>query len=301
MVRPADFDDEKTYPWILALHGGPEGAWTDGWKQQFHAAAWAEQGYVVVLPNITGGTGFGTKFRDVIQGASFGAYLISCLFSHQVITKVKPYVSVYKSAALLTCQQVLRRHLADGIFSLPTWLMQTDQIVNNGSFGESTFPWARPENLDRCNPARPDRLVKFRNAPPTLVMTGDRDHRSPTTEALAMFKTLQAQGVPSALLTFSVEGRWITGRDENSLRWYRTAFEWANDCVAGKMKRGDVDIQWMDIRIVWRDCAIVAIVTSTVMAWNPQRNRSVVHLSRQDYSPRRAPKRNGSIRKKQNR
>ncbi|KAM3432758.1 hypothetical protein MY4824_006393 [Beauveria thailandica] len=125
----------------------------------------------------------------------------------------------------------------DAIFSLPTWLMQTDQIVNNDSFGESTFPGTRPENLDRCNPARPDRLAKFRNAPPTLVITGDRDHRSPTTEALAMFKTLQAQGVPSALLTFSDEGRWITGRDENSLRWYRTTFEWANDCVAGKMKR----------------------------------------------------------------
>ncbi|PQK15492.1 hypothetical protein BB8028_0005g10050 [Beauveria bassiana] len=255
MVRPADFDDEKTYPWILALHGGPEGAWTDGWKQQFHAAAWAEQGYVVVLPNITGSTGFGTKFRDnvrgswggrpvddvsqlikhletvpyldqnksVIQGASFGAYLISCLFSHGIITKF--------------CGAIWH----DGIFSLPTWLMQTDQIVNDGSFGESTFPWTQPENLERFNPARPERLVKFRNAPPTLVTTGDRDYRSPTTEALAMFKTLQAQGVPSALLTFSDEGHWITGRDENSLRWYRTAFEWAHDCVAGKIKRGDID------------------------------------------------------------
>lgn len=34
MLRPSDFDENKTYPWILAPHGGPEGAWSDGWKQQ---------------------------------------------------------------------------------------------------------------------------------------------------------------------------------------------------------------------------------------------------------------------------
>ncbi|TQW01202.1 oligopeptidase family protein [Cordyceps javanica] len=255
VVRPADFDQNKKYPWILSPHGGPEGAWTDGWKQQFHAAAWAEQGYVVLLPNITGSTGFGTKFRDnvrgswggrpvedliqlikhletvpyldqdkaVICGASFGAYMISCLCSHEVITKF--------------CGAIWH----DGIYSLPTWLIQTDQVVNDGSFGESTFPWIQPENLDRFNPARPDRLAKFRNAPPTLVTNGDKDYRSPTTEALSIFKTLQAQGVPSALLTFADEGHWITGRDENSLRWYRTAFDWANSCISGKIQRGDVN------------------------------------------------------------
>ncbi len=138
IVRPADFDDSKTYPWILAPHGGPEGAWMDAWQPRAHAAAWAEQGYVMILPNITGSTGFGTKFRDstflinrssyadirltrpdvrgswgdrpvqdliqlikhletvpyldqdkaMITGASYGAYMISCLCSHQVITKV---------------------------------------------------------------------------------------------------------------------------------------------------------------------------------------------------------------------
>ncbi|ATY62913.1 oligopeptidase family [Cordyceps militaris] len=255
VVRPAAFDVTKTYPWILSPHGGPEAAWTDGWKQQFHAAAWAEQGYVVILPNITGSTGFGTKFRDdvrgswggrpvedllqlmkhletvpyldqdkaVIIGASFGAYMISCLCSHEVITKF--------------CGAIWH----DGIFSLPTWLLQTDQIVHDGSFGASTFPWIQPANLARFDPARPDRLAQFRHAPPTLVTSGDRDYRSPTTEALAFFKTLRAQGVPAALLTFADEGHWITDREENALRWYRTAFAWAKSCVEGKIRRGDVD------------------------------------------------------------
>lgn len=34
IIRPSDFDETKKYPWILSPHGGPEGAWTDGWKQQ---------------------------------------------------------------------------------------------------------------------------------------------------------------------------------------------------------------------------------------------------------------------------
>lgn len=121
------------------------------------------------------------------------------------------------------------------------WVIQTDQIVNDGSFGDSVFPWISPANLDQFNPARPDRLEHFRNAPPTLVTTGDKDYRSPTADALAFFRTLQGHGVPSALLTFEDEGHWITGRDENSLRWYRTTIDWVNKCVSGELKRGDVD------------------------------------------------------------
>lgn len=32
IVRPSDFDANKTYPWVLMPHGGPVTAWTDSWS-----------------------------------------------------------------------------------------------------------------------------------------------------------------------------------------------------------------------------------------------------------------------------
>lgn len=31
LVKPADFDPSKKYPVAFLIHGGPQGAWTDGW------------------------------------------------------------------------------------------------------------------------------------------------------------------------------------------------------------------------------------------------------------------------------
>lgn len=32
MLLPSDFDETKKYPWVLSPHGGPIGAWSDGWN-----------------------------------------------------------------------------------------------------------------------------------------------------------------------------------------------------------------------------------------------------------------------------
>ncbi|KAK4503647.1 hypothetical protein PRZ48_004562 [Zasmidium cellare] len=44
VLRPDKFDETKTYPWVLMIHGGPVSAWADAWNPR---------------PNITGSTGYG--------------------------------------------------------------------------------------------------------------------------------------------------------------------------------------------------------------------------------------------------
>ena len=79
IIRPSDFCENEAYPWVLMVHGGPVSAWADTWSfrvsriivinvmganadaPQWSAAAWAQQGYVVVCPNITGSTGYGLE------------------------------------------------------------------------------------------------------------------------------------------------------------------------------------------------------------------------------------------------
>ncbi|MBX9626734.1 MAG: S9 family peptidase, partial [Gemmataceae bacterium] len=68
VLKPPGFDPKKKWPVAYLVHGGPQSAWEDGWSWRWNPEVWAAQGYVVVLPNPRGSTGFGQKFVDEISG-----------------------------------------------------------------------------------------------------------------------------------------------------------------------------------------------------------------------------------------
>ncbi|HMC90313.1 MAG TPA: prolyl oligopeptidase family serine peptidase, partial [Gemmataceae bacterium] len=61
ILKPPGFDANKKWPLAFLVHGGPQGAWEDGWSYRWNPELWAAQGYVVALPNPRGSTGFGQK------------------------------------------------------------------------------------------------------------------------------------------------------------------------------------------------------------------------------------------------
>jgi putative ABC transport system permease protein len=62
LLKPPGFDPAKKWPVVYLVHGGPQGAWEDGWSFRWCPQAWAARGYVVALPNPRGSTGFGQGF-----------------------------------------------------------------------------------------------------------------------------------------------------------------------------------------------------------------------------------------------
>ena len=54
IIKPSFFENGLTYPVAFFVHGGGTGAWTDSWSMRWNPLVIAEQGYIVVLPNITG-------------------------------------------------------------------------------------------------------------------------------------------------------------------------------------------------------------------------------------------------------
>ncbi|KID92040.1 prolyl oligopeptidase [Metarhizium guizhouense ARSEF 977] len=252
MLRPNDFDENKKYPWVLMPHGGPISSWDDAWSTRWNMAAWAEQGYIIVCPNITGSVGYGLEFarringewggrpfqdllnlityleklpyldqdKAVLAGASYGGYMVSWMLGHEIINKF--------------CGAIWH----DGIFNLPSFFLQTDALYEGGNFEGALYPWQRPMAFERFNPARPELLRNWRNAPPTLVIHSEKDYRCPITEGIATYNTLKGNGVPSRLLIFPNEGHWVLD-PENSLVWHKTVWDWVKRCVSGEIKRGD--------------------------------------------------------------
>lgn len=67
VMKPSTLSASKRYPLALLIHGGPQGAWLDSWSTRWNPAIFAEAGYIAVMVNPTGSTGYGQDFTDRIQ------------------------------------------------------------------------------------------------------------------------------------------------------------------------------------------------------------------------------------------
>ena len=68
LIRPPGFDAAKKYPVKFLIHGGPEGNWGEAWSYRWNAELFAANGYVVVMINPRGSSGYGQDFIDAIKG-----------------------------------------------------------------------------------------------------------------------------------------------------------------------------------------------------------------------------------------
>ena len=63
VMKPADYEEGKTYPAILHIHGGPRTVFSDVFHHEMQM--WANAGYFVFFSNPRGSDGRGTAFGDI--------------------------------------------------------------------------------------------------------------------------------------------------------------------------------------------------------------------------------------------
>jgi len=235
LIRPPQFSASQKYPMLELLHGGPQSMWTDAWGYRWNPQVFAGAGYVILMINRRGSTGYGQKFTDEITNDWGGkAYVDIMKGTDAAITKY-PFIDKSRLAA------------AGGSYGgyMADWLAtHTDRfkaiISHAGVYDEVSMyateelwfqehdlqgtPWGAPENYKEWAPSTyAGDLGKYKT--PTLVIAGERDYRVPYTQSLEFFNTLQRQGVPSKLLIFPDEGHWVL-KPENSQLWYKTFLDW---------------------------------------------------------------------------
>lgn len=236
VVRPSNFSSENKYPLAYLIHGGPQGAWTRSWSTRWNPAIFAEQGYIVVLPNPTGSTGYGQAFVDAIQGSWGGLPYEDLVHGWEFIKDNLSYVDTNRAVALgasyggyvmnwFQGHPVSKRFKAlvchDGVFSMANQMSSDEQYFPNHDLGGPY--WKARETWEKWNPAR----YTGNWSTPMLVIHSERDYRLPISEGLAMFNVLQERGIESRFLTFSDENHWVLGQ-ENSLVWHTVVLNWIN-------------------------------------------------------------------------
>ena len=237
VVRPPAFDASKKYPVLLMIHGGPQGVWGDSWTFRWNAQMFAAPGYVSVMINPRGSTGFGQRFTEEISG-DWGGKVTDDLMSGLEHVLVKyPFTDKTRVAAAggsyggymidwLASQsrgrfRALISHA--GVYHLTSMYGATEELW----FPEHEFggtPWTNPAGYQKFSPhVYAGDFGKFKT--PTLVIAGEQDYRVPYTQSLEFFTALQRQGVPSRLVLFPDEGHWIN-KPQNSSVWYREFLGW---------------------------------------------------------------------------
>ncbi len=236
ILKPPGFDPARKWPVAYLVHGGPQGAWTDGWSYRWNPKLWAAQGYVVALPNPRGSTGFGQKYVDEISGdwggkcyedlmkgldwldqqpwvdkdrigsagASFGGYMMNWFA-----------VNTNRFKCLIT-------HCS--VWNFESMYATTDELWFD-EWEHGGPPWGKNRaSYEKHSPHRlAANLARFKT--PMLVIHGERDYRVPVTQGLECYGVLKAKGVPARLVYFPDENHWIL-KPRNSLLWYREVHQW---------------------------------------------------------------------------
>jgi dipeptidyl aminopeptidase/acylaminoacyl peptidase len=235
LVKPPNFDGKKKYPVKFLIHGGPEGAWGDDWSYRWNPELFAANGYVVVMVNFHGSTGYGQKFVDAINGEWGGRPFVDLMKGMDYAEEHYPFVDKDRECALGASYGGYAINWIEGHSNRFKCLVSHDGMFNTESawgtteelwFNEWEFkgtPYTNRELYRKWSPHLSATSFKT----PILVVHGQLDYRLDVSEGFQMFTTVQRLGIPSKMLYFPDEGHWVL-KPQNSQLWYKTVNEWVD-------------------------------------------------------------------------
>ncbi|MGD9569752.1 MAG: alpha/beta hydrolase family protein [Sedimentibacter sp.] len=234
VLKPAGYDENKCYPAILDIHGGPK---TVSGEIFYHEMQfWANEGYFVFFCNPRGSDGRGDDFADIrgkygtidyddlmkftdvvlekypqidkcrigVTGGSYGGFMTNWIIGH---------TDRFKCAAS-------QRSISNWISKFGTtdigYYFNADQI-------QST-PWDNVEKMWFHSP------LKYANqaVTPTLFIHSEEDYRCWLAEGLQMFTALKYHGVDARLCMFRGENHELSrsGKPRHRVRRLEEMTNW---------------------------------------------------------------------------
>jgi dipeptidyl aminopeptidase/acylaminoacyl peptidase len=256
LIRPPGLDAQKKYPVKFLIHGGPQGAWGDDWSYRWNAELFAANGYVVIMINMRGSTGYGQAIVDGVNGDWGGKPFTDLMEGLDYAEQHYPFIDKTRECALGASYGGYMANWVEGHTDRFKCIVSHDGMFNPESaygtteelwFNEWEFkgrPWdyyGKPGvptdgsssvgcKSDAENPYRKwaPMLAAKNFKTPMLVVHGQLDYRLDVSEGYQMFTTLQRLKVPSKMLYFPDEGHWVL-KPQNARLWWKTVNDWVDE------------------------------------------------------------------------
>jgi dipeptidyl aminopeptidase/acylaminoacyl peptidase len=236
LLKPPAFDASKKYPVIFLVHGGPQGQWGDEFHYRWNAQMFASRGYVAVLVNPHGSTGYGQKFTDEISGDWGGKPFVDLMDGLDYVLKTYSFTDGKHVAAAGASYGGYMMNWFEGHTDRFTCIVSHDGVFNPtsmyGTTEELWFPQWEFKGNPYDNPALYEKWspLKYANnfKTPMLVVHSQNDFRVDVSEGFQLFTALQRRGVKSKMLYFPDEYHFVT-KPQNAALWYKTVLDWIDE------------------------------------------------------------------------
>jgi dipeptidyl aminopeptidase/acylaminoacyl peptidase len=233
VVVPPGFDPAKKYPLLVLMHGGHANMWRDSITLRWNYHLLASPGYVVLLTDYRGSTGYGEQLTLDILGDPLRGPAQDINQAADEAIKRYPFIDGARQAA---AGASYGGHLANwleattdrykclishaGLSSLQTQWATSDgihhrELMMGGPFWENGAAWTDQSPVAYAK--------NFKT--PMLLSVGENDFRVPMNNTLEMYAVLQRMRVPARLLVWPDENHWIL-KGENSRVFYREVHAW---------------------------------------------------------------------------
>jgi dipeptidyl aminopeptidase/acylaminoacyl peptidase len=233
VVKPPSFDPAKKYPLILEIHGGPFGNYNVGFNYMFQN--FAANGFVVLVTNPRGSTGYGSEFINGIDhnypGPDYDDLIagVDTVVGKGYVDTSRMYVSGCSGGGVLSSWVIGHTdRFAAAAVRCPVidWLSMaghTDVPLFTYSFFKKPF-WEDPSDwLSHSSLMSVGKVTT-----PTLLMTGVLDRRTPMPQTEEYYSALKVKGVPVKLLQFNEEYHGTGSKPSNYIRTQLYMMSWFN-------------------------------------------------------------------------
>ena len=236
LVRPLEQRRGRRHPLVIAVHGGPESHYSNGWMTgyTFPAQALAGDGYAVFYPNYRASTGRGVEFSKLDHGDPAGREFDDLVDAKAHLVEIgladPDRVGIsggsYGGYATMWASTALSEHFAAGV----AFVGISDLI---GSLGTSDIPNELHDVHLRAWPWD-DWQFALERSPiyhagqartPLLILGGDADPRVDPSQSLALYRHIKLRtDTPVRLVRYPGEGHGnarVAARLDYSMRMKR--------------------------------------------------------------------------------
>lgn len=206
IVKPPGFNAAKKYPLLLEIHGGPFASYGPSFAAeiQLYAAA----GYVVLYLNPRGSTGYGEEFADLIHhdypNNDFGDLMsgVDTVIGSGYVDAQRLFVTGGSGGGVLTAWIVGHTDrfraavVVKPVINWTSFVLTADMTNYFYRYWFDGFPWDNEQSYWKRSP-----LAYVGNVhTPTMLMTGEVDYRTPSSEAEQFYQALKLRKIDTALV-----------------------------------------------------------------------------------------------------
>lgn len=230
VYTPPGYRDGKRYPTLLRIHGGPVSQYDFGFSAE--AQLFAANGYVVVMINPRGSSGYGEEFSVAIfadwGGKDFDDVMagVDHVIELGIADPDRLGVGGWSYGGILTNNVITKTTRFKGAIT------GASEVIYIANYGHDIYQyiWEKELGLPWENREAWERITPFYNVAkvttPTLIMGGKEDWNVPIINSEQLYQALKRLGVTTELVVYPGEFHgfqrpsFIRDRYQRYLDWY---------------------------------------------------------------------------------